>query len=330
MPTGSATNASTPKITSAPYFTAAQWAVIDAAALAALNGIVGQSGRSTTGLQDSTISAAFIAHLGSTITAAQKAALLPLYPPNWQSQPGFWQEGSSATPFYNAWDGALHTAFGPKLVYTAIAGMATPYTTPSTTAAPGVGSTPAITLVLTSVSCPLSTAGKSSYNVTCTNAGGTVVGSWTGITTAQTLSYSSASAAAGVYTWTIWATCTNNSVVTASFACTAAIGTTWTNVVILGPPPTVAVSRPPGPPANLTLAIPQPPGTQLLATWTQSMTGTAPIAGYLLLWGAIGGPYPNTVDCGLVYSYLFPVGAFPFSGETYEFVVQAYDNGTAP
>lgn len=90
---------------------------------------------------------------------------------------------------------------------------------------------------------------------------------------------------------------------------------------------------PPGVPGKPVMDL---TGGSLTVSWTHAAQAGAPIAGYTLKWGAPGGPYPNSVDCPIAaypigqtpaYVYHFAPSAFPFSGESYEFVVQAYDNG---
>jgi hypothetical protein len=83
----------------------------------------------------------------------------------------------------------------------------------------------------------------------------------------------------------------------------------------------------------------QPDG-HLRLTWGQSTPGSAPLAGYKVLWSASSsGPYANTVSVPIAayppaqtstFQYDFAPGAFPFSGETNYFTVQAFDDGSAP
>ena len=74
---------------------------------------------------------------------------------------------------------------------------------------------------------------------------------------------------------------------------------------------------------------------QTVASWNNSIPGSAPIAGYVIRWSLNpGGPYLNSVNVpvgtGSNQTYTFPTAQFPNDGSTQNFVVQAYDNGTAP
>jgi hypothetical protein len=95
---------------------------------------------------------------------------------------------------------------------------------------------------------------------------------------------------------------------------------------------------PPGPPLNLTGVLRSDNGVDL--SWTHSAPGTEAIAGYTLRWGLNqGGPYPNSMDepiskypVGSTFGYktTVPSSFFDKDGATRYFVVQAYDDGTAP
>lgn len=95
-------------------------------------------------------------------------------------------------------------------------------------------------------------------------------------------------------------------------------------------------SSPPGAPGQVQLAI---NGDQLTAAWVHAQKGTAPLAGYTLKWGPVGGPYPNSEDLPIAlyppastsqFVRVFDHGRFAFDDSIYEFVVQAYDDGSAP
>lgn len=95
--------------------------------------------------------------------------------------------------------------------------------------------------------------------------------------------------------------------------------------------------QPPGAPGAIVAAI---NGNQLQLSWGHAAAGSAPLGGYTLKWGTVaGGPYPNQVSLPIsnyppattsAYQYQFEPAHFAFDGTTYDFVVQAYDDGTAP
>ena len=99
-------------------------------------------------------------------------------------------------------------AYGPPFTYGSSNGS--PYTV-SVSPNVAVSVSNPLALVLSSVNCPAATDGTSSLTVQLTDSGGTVLHTWTGVTTAQTLSYST-SHAADTFTWSVWAVPVNNNV----------------------------------------------------------------------------------------------------------------------
>lgn len=115
---------------------------------------------------------------------------------------------------------------GTTTLYANRDGTPATYVTAATTLAP-ISSNTKLSLILASVNVQSDSHGASSVKVTLANPNGTVVSTWTNIVNPITLTYSNLAAINGAYTWSVYATCTNNGTAISTYTDTWTGSHTW-------------------------------------------------------------------------------------------------------